>query len=117
MLATYSLGNNQDANHMALIALHVGNLQPGKHLRCPSYGPHGLACWQPSAWETPKMSIIWPMALIALHVGNLQPGKQPRCQSYGSHSPECWQPIGRNSLENSEDAHDIALMALQGNLQ
>ena len=27
MLATYSLGNNQDANHMALIALHVGNLQ------------------------------------------------------------------------------------------
>ena len=74
---------------MALMVLYGGNL----HLTCPSYSPPGSVCWQPTAWETPKIRIVWPSlpCMLATYrtysLGNTQ-----NAQSYGTHGPVCWQP-------------------------
>ena len=128
MVATYSLGNTHDTDHMALMVLYGGNL----HLTCPSYSPPGPVCWQPTAWETPKIRIVWPSlpCMLATYrtysLGNTQDA-----QSYGIDGPVCWQPtvwetpkmpiIYRSwpySLGNNQNANHMALMELyRGKIQ
>ena len=64
MLATYSVGGPQDASKLSFVALYVGKLQCERSPRCIKIVLCSPVCWQPTAWEVPKMHQSCPLCPV-----------------------------------------------------